>query len=103
MRSQRLCLDVAALMLLFALAATAYFVVRPGRTGVLVIAVPLTTSALVSGATHLALYRVLGKHLPPTLTRERPYDFEDACQGKGLIRSYGDLFRSLRGHSLPSG
>ena len=32
---QRLCLDVAALMLLFALAATAYFVVRPGRMGVL--------------------------------------------------------------------
>jgi hypothetical protein len=50
---QRLCLDVAALMLLFALAATAYFVVRPGRTGVLVIAVPLTTSALVSVATGL--------------------------------------------------
>jgi hypothetical protein len=100
---QRLCLDVAALMLLFALATTVYFVVRPGGTGVLVIAVPLTTSALVSVATYLALYRVLGKHLPPTLRRELPYDFEDARQGKGSIRSYGDLFRSLRGHSLPSG
>lgn len=75
-------------MLLFALAATAYFVVRSGRTGVLVIAALLTTSALVSVATYLALYWVLGKHLPPTLRRELPYDFEDARQGKGLILPY---------------
>ncbi len=100
---QRLCLDVAALMLLFALVATVYFVDRPGRTGVLEIAVPLTIPALVFGATYLGLYKVLWKHLPLTLKSELPYDFEAARQGKGSIRSYEDLFRSLRGHSLLSG
>ncbi len=87
----------------FRLVAAVYFVDRPGRAGILVIAVPLTIPALVFGATYLGLYKVLGNHLPPRLRNELPYDFEAARQGKGSIRSYGDLFRSLGGHSLPSG
>ena len=75
---QRLCLDVAVLMLLFTLVAAVYIVDRPGRAGILVIAVPLTIPALVFGATYLGLYKVLGKHLPPRLRKELPYGLGDA-------------------------